>query len=190
MERPGDVELLPTADDQLVGSPFGGLLGNSVAVRVLNQIVADPYTVYTTHSLGNLAGATPPRVREALTHLAAIGFLLKDSNNPNRPLYRANPDSKRLIALTLLSYAVLDDHHSTSHFDTAILDYLAGEYRPRTGFSVITWPTVTVTGESTTAVALIGTAAMDSRAPYPRVFATGPAMPDRPLSLPVPPAAD
>lgn len=179
--------MLPATDDELVGVPFGGLLGNSVAVRALNQFVADPYTVYTTHTVAGLAGATPPRVRDALTNLAAVGFLLKDSTNPRRPLYRANPESKRLIALTLLSYAVLDDHFSTSHFDTAILDYLAGEYRPRTGFNVITWPTVAVTGESTTAVALIGTAPMrPTSSNSGLVFATGSTKADRPLSLPLP----
>jgi len=163
-----DIALLPEEFDKLLGVPFGGLLGHAVAIRVVSQIVADPYSSYTTTDLAELSASSVPQVRATLASLVESGFLLLDKGDPSRPpTYRVNPASKRLIALTLFTYADLDDRHGSAHFNNAVLDYLAGEYRPRRGYSVMLYglqPSL-ATSESRTNVAAVITNIEQSNRP-------------------------
>jgi hypothetical protein len=58
-----------------------------------------------------------------LDALTDQGLLKKTSIDSQRPVYKANLESKRLTALTLLAYAVIDDRDGTDCMNQAIKDY-------------------------------------------------------------------
>jgi len=103
--------------------PYGGLFGNSVLTRILEEIVSDPYQNYHPKDLEEIVNASSPSIRKSLSALTSIGILEKDEGKQKHPVYRANIDSKRLMALTFLSYAMLDDRDKTNCMDEAIIDY-------------------------------------------------------------------
>lgn len=103
--------------------PYGGLFDNLVLTRILEEIVSDPYRNYYPKDLEEIVNASSPSIRKSLSALTSIGILKKDTGNQKHPVYRANIDSKRLMALTFLSYAMLDDRDGTSCMDEAIIDY-------------------------------------------------------------------
>jgi hypothetical protein len=103
--------------------PFGGLLGNSVLLRVIEEIVADPCREFRPKNLKILAASSAPRIKAALDALTDQGLLEKTSLDSQRPVYKANLESKRLTVLTLLAYAVIDDRDETDCMNQAIKDY-------------------------------------------------------------------
>lgn len=118
-----DYPLLPSYLEKYVEVPYGGLFGKSTLVDVLEEIIADPYRNYRPKDLEEIINASSPSIRKSLLTLTSIGILGKDVGNQKHPVYRANIDSKRLMALTFLSYAMLDDRDGTTCMDEAIIDY-------------------------------------------------------------------
>ena len=114
---------LPSELGIYIEKPYGGLFGNSVIIRLLEEIVSDPYRNYHPKDLEEIVSASSPSIRESLSTLTSIGILEKDEGTQKHPVYRANIDSKRLMALTFLSYAILDDREKTNCMDEAIIDY-------------------------------------------------------------------
>ena len=118
-----DYPLLPSDLEKYVEVPYGGLFGKSILVDVLEEIIADPYRNYRPKDLEEIINVSSPSIRKSLSTLTSIGMLEKDVGNQKHPVYRANIDSKRLMALTFLSYAMLDDRDGTTCMDEAIIDY-------------------------------------------------------------------
>jgi hypothetical protein len=111
---------LPKAAEKGLDAPFDGMFGNSAYAYVLAEIVADPYSDYRPKDLEELTGLTAPSVRMALNHFVKTGILEKDSSNRQHPVFRPNLSSKRLRALTMLAYAIIDDRDKSHHMDEAI----------------------------------------------------------------------
>lgn len=103
--------------------PFGGLFGSLSQQKVLQELVADPYSTYTPRDLTELTELTEPTVREAITALLNLGIVRNISRRKMRPVYQVNPDSKRIVALMLLTYANLDDMYGENHLDGAVKYY-------------------------------------------------------------------
>jgi hypothetical protein len=103
--------------------PFEGLFGNLSQQRVLQELVADPYSTYTPRDLTELTELTEPTVREAVAALVRLGIVRNISRRRMRPVYQVNLDSKRLVALMFLSYAVLDDKYGEDHLGDAVKYY-------------------------------------------------------------------
>lgn len=118
-----------------VNKPYGGLFGNSVQVNAVEEIVADPYSNYRPKDLEEIIGASPPAIRRALGDLTALGLLKKDLSDAQHPVYHPNLDSKKIVALTFLAYAMTDDREGTDLMNTAIVDYYIKNIRPRVGLS-------------------------------------------------------
>jgi len=114
---------LPSELERYIEKPYGELFGNSVIAGLLEEIVSDPYRNYHPKDLEEIINASSPSIRKSLSTLTSIGILEKDAGNQKHPVYRANIDSKRLMALTFLSYAMLDDRDGTTCMDEAIIDY-------------------------------------------------------------------
>lgn len=106
-----------------VEAPFGGLFGSISQQKVLQEVVADPYSTYTPADLTELTELTEPTVREAVNALLELGILRNVSRRAKRPLYQVNLESRRIVALTLLTYATLDDEYGENHMDDAIRYY-------------------------------------------------------------------
>jgi len=105
----------------LSGLPYAGLFGNAVIAKVLEEIIADPHSVYHPKDLEDLTGCSPPRIRDALSTLTQYGLLR--TSGGKHPAYVVNLEKKTFVALTLLAYAVLDDARDSDCMDTTITEY-------------------------------------------------------------------
>jgi len=114
---------LPKELTRFVRNPYGGLFGNSVRARVVQEIVANPYRIHHPKELEGMTDSSPPSVRGALNTLIKLGLVIKDSSDKQRPTYEVNLESKKLTALTLLSYAILDDREGTDLMNNAVLEH-------------------------------------------------------------------
>lgn len=128
---------IPRALERYVNKPYGGLFGNSVQVNVVEEIVADPYSNYRPKDFEEIIGASPPAIRRALGDLTTLGLLKKDLSDAQHPIYHPNWDSKKIIALTFLAYAMTDDREGTNLMNTAILDYFIKNIKPEVELSVV-----------------------------------------------------
>ncbi|VVB62649.1 Uncharacterised protein [uncultured archaeon] len=123
---PDDLPLLSAEDEEKlkIGRlPFGGLFGNTVLLRVIREVIADPYREFRPKKLQILTSSSSPRIKTALDSLVSVGFMKNISVDAQRPVYKANLESKRLTALTLLAYAVTDDRDGTNCMDDEIRYY-------------------------------------------------------------------
>jgi len=103
--------------------PFDGLFGDTAELRVLQEIVADPYSDYTQCELMELTGLSDPSVRKGVRALVRQGILKDVSKARRHPIYRAEPGSKKLVALTFLAYASLDEKAGGSSMEDAVRGY-------------------------------------------------------------------
>jgi hypothetical protein len=109
-------------DKDLVDKPYGGLFGDNALARIIEEIVADPYTYYRPKDFEDVTGSSAPSVRKALATLTKLGLLKKDAKDPQHPIYHPVAGSKTLLALTFLSYAMIDDREGTGCLKSAIID--------------------------------------------------------------------
>ena len=70
-----------------------------------------------------LTAASAPCIKNALDMLAAQGLLENVSRDAQRPVFHVNHSCKRLMALTLLAYAVTDDMDGTDCMKDAVCSY-------------------------------------------------------------------
>lgn len=110
-------------------APYSGLFGDTNQIRVIRQIVADPFGSYRPKDLEALIEASAPSVREVLKNLTHIGLLIKDIRDRQHPIYRVNVDSPIYLALNFLAYAIPDHKNSTHYMNDIIADYYDSELR-------------------------------------------------------------
>ena len=103
--------------------PFEGLFGSLSQQRVLQELVADPYSTYTPRDITELTELTEPTVREAVAAMVRLGIVRNISRRRMRPVYQVNSNSKRMVALMFLSYAALDDNCGEDHLGDAVKYY-------------------------------------------------------------------
>jgi hypothetical protein len=114
---------LPEEFEASLKKPYAGLFGDNVQIRIVTEIVANPYRYYRPKLFQEKTGASLPSIRKALNSLVDLGLLFKDSDDPQHPLYVPNLDSKKLLTLTFLAYAFIDDRDGTDCLEDAIKDY-------------------------------------------------------------------
>ena len=114
---------LPREFEIYLDKPYGGLFGDNVQTKIIEEVVADPYRDYRPKYFEEMTGARAPTVRKALANLTNLGLLEKDMGDAQHPIYRLNLKSKKIVALTFLSYASIDDRDGTECMDNSILDY-------------------------------------------------------------------
>lgn len=117
-------EKLPELPKELgvyLDKPYGGLFGDNAQIKIIEEIVADPNRSYRPGNFKEMTGESDPSIRKALNNLTRMRLLEKDIGK--HPIYQANMKSKKLIALTFLSLASIDDRDGTECMDFAILDY-------------------------------------------------------------------
>lgn len=112
---------VPGSDMEFSDIPYAGLFGDTVIARVVEEIIADPHSMYRPKELEELTESSPPRVREALVTLTKFGLL--KSSGGKHPAYVVDMSRKTFVALTLLAYAVLDDKENSDCMETAIRHY-------------------------------------------------------------------
>ncbi|HOI12435.1 MAG TPA: hypothetical protein PLG75_01175 [Methanoculleus sp.] len=126
-----DLPELPITVEEYIGVPYGGLFGDTVITHVVREIVADPEREFRTRYLAKMTGKSDVSVRDALEKLVDLNLLIKEYQDPQRPVYRVIPGSKRLDALTFLAYAVIDDREGTGCMRDAVFEYCRREVASR-----------------------------------------------------------
>ncbi len=117
---------LPELPEELgayIDQPYGGLFGDNAQTKIIEEVVADPYRSYRLGYFKEMTGKSEPSIRKALNNLTTLKLLEKDISDIQHPIYRANLKSKKLVALTFLSLASIDDRDNTDCMDFAVLDY-------------------------------------------------------------------
>jgi hypothetical protein len=112
---------IPAADREFSDVPYAGLFGDTVIARVVEEIIADPHSIYHMKDLEDLTGKSTPRIREALLTLTRFGLL--ESHGGKHPSYTVDRSKKTFVALTLLAYATLDDTKGSDCMNTATRHY-------------------------------------------------------------------
>lgn len=134
MTEKDEEEELPELPHELeifVDKPYGGLFGDNVQINIIEEIIADPYDDYRPRYFEEITGASPPTIRKALNNLTNLGLLEKDTRDKQHPIYRLNLNSKKQIAMTFLSFALVDDRDGSDLMNAAILDYYIKELKPK-----------------------------------------------------------
>lgn len=122
---------LPEKFENYINKPYGGLFGENVQIKIIEEIVADLYRSYRPKDFEEMIGATAPPVRKALNSLTALGLLEKDLTDHQHPIYQPNLKSKKIVALTFLSFASVDDRDGSDCMDGAIMDYFLKVLKPK-----------------------------------------------------------
>ena len=122
---------LPNQFEIYLNQPYGGLFGKNTQTRIVEEIIADPYRDYRPKYFEEIIGTTEPTIRNALQNLTNLGLLEKDASDMQHPIYRLNLHSKKIIALTFLSYASIDDRDGSICMDEAVFDYYQKEILPK-----------------------------------------------------------
>lgn len=133
-------KVYPKLDEGINDLPYNGLflnsLRDSLQIRMIEEIVADPYHDYRPIEFKKLLKASDPAIRTALKNLIKQGIIVKNDKDKQHPRYTPKIGSKRLVALTFLAFAVQDDEEGTNFMDDAIIEYynkvLIGQIQPPT----------------------------------------------------------
>lgn len=113
---------------------FTSILGNAVIIKVIQEFVADPDEPYSISYMHELTGSSKPAVKDAFNLLLKSKLIYHANKNDKRPLFKIDKRSNRFIALTLLSYAILDDRERTDLMKAAIKEYLNDSNRNNKNF--------------------------------------------------------
>jgi hypothetical protein len=121
--------VLPKGLEPFLDLPYGGLFGDSVHARVVEEMVADPNRDYRPKDLARLTDSSAPAIRKALATLVSLGLITKDSSDRQHPVYRVDVASKKFVALTLLAFAAVDDRDGTHCMEDAAADHFGTDAR-------------------------------------------------------------
>ena len=103
---------------------FTSILGNNVTLKVIQEFIADPDEPYSISYMHELTGSSKPAVKDAFNLLLNSKLIYQANKNDKRPLFKINKKSNRFVALTILSYAILDDNDRTDLMKAAIKEYI------------------------------------------------------------------
>jgi DNA-binding transcriptional ArsR family regulator len=160
MEKREDLEhkkrdnlvVLSPDEEMYLDNPYGGLFGDTVIAKVVEELVADPTMDYRPKYLADVCGKSEGSIYEVLKKLVKLG-LIEKSLEGKHPVYRVRVESKKFAALSFLAYAMLDDRFGTDCMDGALSDYyhskLRGRDEPGAIATADTWKTEPgiITGE-------------------------------------------
>ena len=93
-------------EEKFLNAPYGGLFGNAAIVQIVEEMISDPFIEYRVKDLQELLNLSPTSITNSLKTLVNIGLIIKEEQDPQRPVYRINTHSKKFRALTLLTFAV------------------------------------------------------------------------------------
>lgn len=119
MERE-EILIIDKNEERYLNNPYGGLFGNAAIVQIVEEMISDPFIEYRVKDLQELLDLSPTSITNSLKTLVNIGLIIKEEQDPQRPVYRINTQSKKFRALTLLAFAVNDDHTGSHLMDHEI----------------------------------------------------------------------
>lgn len=117
-----NVPTLSHEEEIFLDEPYGGLFGDTVMARVVEELVSDPTHDFRPKYLVEMTGKSAKSVADALKKLLAIG-LIEKTGDDHHPVYRVVLSSKKFAALSFLAYAMLDDRDGSDCMDAAVETY-------------------------------------------------------------------
>lgn len=122
---------LPNELERYLNMPYGGLFGDNIQAKIIEEIVADPYCTYQPKDFEEITGATVQTIIKILNNLTMLKLLKKEITDDKNILYRPNIGSRKIVALTFLSYALIDDRDDSDIMDNSIKDYFLKVLKPK-----------------------------------------------------------
>ena len=137
-----DVPVLSAEEEMYLHEPYGGLFGDTVMAKVVEELVADPTMDYRPKYLVDVTGKSEGSIHKVLKKLLKLG-LIENKIDGKHPVYRVRVESKKFAALSFLAYAMLDDREGTDCMNMAISDYynsvLREDYEPQAIANADNW---------------------------------------------------
>ena len=121
-------------EDQVSSIPFQGVFETKTQREILEEMLSDPFRNYTPTEISDLLGKKFRTLREAFTKLEQLQLIIKDNSDRQRPKYRINNNSYRIIALSLFLLAQNDDRYHTDSFRKAMRTYCRKEFPEMTTY--------------------------------------------------------
>jgi hypothetical protein len=123
LKKAHPVPVLPKQFEKYIEFPYGGLFGRAPIVQVVEEIIADPHSKRTVKETSKLLELPKESVKHVFTVLSGLNIMIHEKKG-KKNVYTVNLDSKQVIALTFLAYAVGDDRDKNVNcMDRAIVDY-------------------------------------------------------------------
>jgi len=126
--------VLSAEEEMYLNKPYGGLFGDTVMAKVVEELIADPTMDYRPKYLEDVTGKSEKSIHDALKKLVILG-LIEKCGDEKHPIYRVIVKSKKFAGLSFLAYAMLDDREGTDCMDMAVSDYynsvLREKYEPK-----------------------------------------------------------
>ena len=137
-----DLPILSSEEEMYLDEPYGGLFGNTVIAKVVEELIADPTMDYRPKYLEDITGKSERSIYNALKKLLLFGIIERKCNEKH-PVYRVRVESKKFAALSFLAYAMLDDRDETHCMNMAVSGYynsvLREKYEPKAVANVDNW---------------------------------------------------
>jgi hypothetical protein len=115
-------------EDGISSSPFEGVFETKTQREILEEMLSDPFRPYTPTEISELLGKKFRTLREAFTKLERLRLIIKDNSDSQRPKYRINNDSHRILALSFYLLAQNDDKFETDTMKIALKRYCRKEF--------------------------------------------------------------
>jgi len=134
--------VLSAEEEMYLNEPYGGLFGDTVIAKVVEELVADPTMDYRPKYLEDVTGKSEKSIYNVLRKLSSLG-LIEKKDDGKHPIYRVRVESKKFAALSFLAYAMLDDRDGTECMNMAVSDYynsvLREKYEPKAIANADNW---------------------------------------------------
>lgn len=134
--------VLSAEEEMYLNEPYGGLFGDTVIAKVVEELVADPTMDYRPKYLEDVTGKSEKSIYNVLRKLSNLGLIEKKGDGKH-PIYRVRVESKKFAALSFLAYAMLDDRDRTECMNMAVSDYynsvLREKYEPKAIANADNW---------------------------------------------------
>jgi hypothetical protein len=103
--------------------PFDGLLGDTIHLQVLANLIAEPCKQYRIKDIVEQTESNPGTVSKVLRTLEELRFVEEVVPGAKHPVYRVNCESNKLMALTILALAIKDDRDGSELMNDTIMHY-------------------------------------------------------------------
>ncbi|WFN36694.1 hypothetical protein L1994_11235 [Methanomicrobium antiquum] len=137
-----DLPIISSEEEMYLDEPYGGLFGDTVIAKVVEELVADPTMDYRPKYLEDITEKSERSIYNALKKLLLLG-LIEKKGDEKHPVYRVRVESKKFAALSFLAYAMLDDRDGTHCMNMAVNGYynsvLREKYEPKAIANVDNW---------------------------------------------------
>jgi hypothetical protein len=110
-------------NNEFVGQPFDGLLGDTIHLKVLARLIAEPCRQYRVVDVAEETESTSGTVSKIMRTLEGLRFVEEVVPGAKHPVYRVCCESNKLMALTILALAIRDDRDGSELMNDTVRHY-------------------------------------------------------------------